>query len=279
MNFNYDYQNKNKNNKIIYIVIIIVIAIIISSFMFRNSSNVIISTTANVITSPFVYIGKICNNISNLLNNSFSSKTEILEENENLKKEITQLKLDKIQTERVMKENEDLKVMLNIDKKYSHYELKHGNVVVKNFDNYTNTFIIDIGSKDGVKLYQPVIHENGLVGYISNVSETTSTVTTILDPKTSISVNISTINETAVLKGDINYKANNNLKLEYLPINAEISLGDVIYTSGLGDMYYSSIPVAKIVSVQHKKNESDRYAICEPVVNINGINQVAVIMK
>ena len=279
MNYNYDYQNKNKKSKIIYIIVIILIAIVISACMFKNSSNTIASNISNVITTPFVYITSFFSNTFNTVNNFFISKDDVIKENEKLKDEINTLKLDKIQTMRVLEENESLKVMLNIDKKYSHYDLKYGNIVMKNFDNYTNKFTIDIGSEDGINLYQAVIHADGLVGYISDVTQTTSIVTTLLDPKTSVSVTISAINQTAILKGDINYKSKNELKLEHIPINGEISIGDIVYTSGLSQMYYSSIPVAKIVSVENKKNESDRYAICTPIVNINSIKQVAVIIK
>ena len=279
MNYNYDYQNKTKKSKIIYIIIIVLIAIIISAFVFKTSSNTIVNKISNVIIAPFGYITNMFSNLGNSINNFFVSKEELISENEKLKDEINNLKLDKIQNMIVLEENESLKEMLNIDKKYNHYELKHGNIIMKNLDNYTNEFTIDIGKNNGIKLYQSVIHKDGLVGYISSVTDNTSIVTTLLDPKTSVSVTISAINETAILKGDINYKAKNELKLEYLPVNGEISLGDIVYTSGLSSMYFSSIPVAKIVAIENKKNESDRYAICQPIVNINSIRQVAVIIK
>ena len=279
MNFNYDYQKKNKKNNIIYAIIIVCIALVISAFIFRNSNNTIVSKVSHVITIPFVYIGNFFSNIAGSFDNTFASKEEIIKENEELKNENIELKLANIQKEQVIDENEILKDMLKIKKKYNHYDLKYGKIIFKNFDNYNNKFTIDIGEVDGIKEYQAVIHEDGLVGYISNVSENTSIVTTILDPKTSVSVKISTINETAVLKGDVAYKSSNNLKLEYLPINSEISLGDILYTSGLGDMYYSSIPVAKIINIENNKNDSDRYATCTPIVNIGSIREVAIVIK
>jgi cell shape-determining protein MreC len=109
--------------------------------------------------------------------------------------------------------------------------LKNGKIIIREHDNFSQTFVIDIGLKDGIKLNQPVIHKEGLVGYISGVNDNTSIVTTIMDPRTSVSVTISTINEPAVLKGNLELKSNNNLKLEYIPIDAEISIGDMLYSS------------------------------------------------
>lgn len=279
MDFNYNYRKKDKKNKKIFIVIIIIIAILISSFAFKNSSNTIVNKVANIINTPFKHITNIASNISKSAENLFSSKEELIKENDVLKKENNNLKLEKIQTAKVIEENESLKKMLEIENKYNHYELCYGKIVLRNHDNYTNTLMINVGSKSGIELYDAVIHKDGLVGYISSVTEETSVVTTILDPSISISIIIATINEYAMLKGNITDKINNQMKLEYVPINSEISIGDMLYTSGLGSMYYSSIPVAKIISVVNKKNESDRYALAEPVVNINAIKEVSVVIE
>ena len=184
-----------------------------------------------------------------------------------------------METEKILQENESLKTMLDIKNSYKHFNLKLGNVIYREHDNWTQTFQIDIGSNDGVKLNQAVVHKDGLVGYISKVNDTTSTVTTILDPSSAVSVNISTINEPAMLQGDLSLKSKNQLKLDFIELDAEVSIGDMLYTSGLGSMYPSSIPVAKITEVVSKKNDINRYAITEPCVDIKKISEVAVIIN
>ena len=128
-------------------------------------------------------------------------------------------------------------------------------------------------------LNQAVVHEDGLVGYVSNVLEDRCTVTTILDPSSSVSVNISTINEPAILQGDLSLKSKNRLKLTFIPIDAEISISDMLYTSGLGSAYPNAIPVGKIIEVANNKNDTNRYAIVEPNVNIRTISEVGIIIN
>jgi len=44
-------------------------------------------------------------------------------------------------------------------------------------------------------------------------------------------------------------------------------------------MFPSSLPVGKVIKVVNNKNDSDRYAIAEPCVNIRSISEVSVIIE
>ena len=136
---------------------------------------------------------------------------------------------------------------------------------------------ISKGNNNGIKVNQAVVAKDGLVGYISSVEEYTATVTTILDPSSSVSVKISGVNEPSILKGDLDLKSSNKLKLEFIELDASISISDILYTSGLGSLYPASIPIGKIIEIKNSKNDIDRYAIVEPNVNITTISEVGVI--
>ena len=246
------------------------------AFFFRNSNNKVVSNIATIVSKP---INIICSGISGIKGKGSSDVQELRVKNEELQKENEELKMKVLESQRILDENITLKEMLNIQKEYQHYDIVMGNIIYREHDNWTQTFTINVGTNDGIKLDQTVVHEEGLVGYISNVTETTSVVTTILDSSSSVSVNISTINEPAVVNGDLELKAQNRLKLTYIPLDTEIAISDMLYTSGIGVMYPSSIPVGKIVEIVNSKNDVNRYALVEPCVNINKISEVAVIVN
>ena len=281
MKYRYGFDDKKKSNKkrIIFLIVFIMLAIMISSMFFRNNSNKFISTVSGVLSYPIVTIKNAFSWVGESIGNIFIDKNKVIEENKKLEEENDNLRLQVLENKRILEENESLKNMLDIKNSYKHFNLKVGNVIYREHDNWTKTFKIDVGSDDGIKLNQAVVHKEGLVGYISNVSNTSSTVTTILDPSSAVSVNISTINEPAMLQGDLSLKAKNELKLDYIELDAEVSIGDMLYTSGLGSIYPNSIPVAKIIEVVSKKNDINRYAIAEPCVDIKSISEVAVIIN
>ncbi len=277
--YNFEGNKKNGKKKIIFTIISIIVLILIVSFLFRNSENKILRASAGVVSYPFVKTYDFFENITANIKNLFKDKELVISENEKLKTENETLKYSLLESQKILDENDSLKQQLEIKKAFVHFKIKTSKIVYREHDNWTQTFKIDIGTNDGVKKDQAVVHTEGLVGYISATSENESVVTTILDPSTSVSVNISTINEPAILKGDLSLKSENKLSLTSIPLDAQISINDMLYTSGLGNMYSASIPVGKIVEIKKNKNDINRSAIVEPCVSIRTISEVGVVVE
>lgn len=277
--YNFEGNKKNGKKKIIFTIISIIVLILIVSFLFRNSENKILRASAGVVSYPFVKTYDFFENITANIKNLFKDKEMVISENEKLKTENETLKYSLLESQKILDENDSLKQQLEIKKAFVHFKIKTSKIVYREHDNWTQTFKIDIGTNDGVKKNQAVVHTEGLVGYISATSENESVVTTILDPSTSVSVNISTINEPAILKGDLSLKSENKLSLTSIPLDAQISINDMLYTSGLGNMYSASIPVGKIVEIKKNKNDINRSAIVEPCVSIRTISEVGVVVE
>lgn len=278
MDYGIDFSNNSqrRKKKIIFIIIFLILAIMFVAFFFRNSNNKMVSNIASFISKP---IAVVYNGINKITDSTSSDIDELRAQNEELKKENEKLKIQALETQKIIDENTTLKEMLDIKKEYQHYKTVMGNIIYREHDNWTQTFTIDIGANDGIEIDQTVVHKDGLVGYISNVTQTTAVVTTILDASSSVSVNISTINEPAVVNGDLELKSQNRLRLTYIPLDTEIAVSDMLYTSGIGVMYPSSIPVGRIVEIVNNKNDVNRYALVEPCVNISKISEVAVIIN
>ncbi len=276
MDYGIDFSNNSqkRKKKIIFIIIFSIFVIMFAAFFFRNNNNKVVSSVASFISKPINVFYEMFNKpkIS-------SDIEELRKENEALKSENERLQLQALEYQKIIDENTTFKEMLNIQKEYQHYELVMGNIIYREHDNWTQTFTINVGTKDGIKVDQTVVHKDGLVGYISSVTDDTAVVTTILDASASVSVNISTINEPAVVNGDLELKSQNRLKLTYIPLDTEIAISDMLYTSDIGIMYPSSIPVGRITEVVNNKNDVNRYALVEPCVNIGKISEVAVIIN
>lgn len=276
MDYGIDFSNNSqkRKKKIIFIIIFLIFVIMFVAFFFRNNNNKIVSSIASFISKPINFVYETFNKPK-----MSSDIEELRNENETLKAENEKLQLQALEYQRIIDENTTFKEMLNIKKEYQHYDLVMGKIIYREHDNWTQTFTINVGANDGIKLDQTVVHKDGLVGYISNVTQDSAVVTTILDASASVSVNISTINEPAVVNGDLELKAKNRLKLTYIPLDTEIAISDMLYTSGIGVMYPSSIPVGRITEVVNNKNDVNRYALVESCVNISKISEVAVIVN
>lgn len=210
--------------------------------------------------------------------NYFKDIDKINKENKELKEELNEAKLKLVESERIEIENSDLREALKIEEKYNHFSKLYANIILRDYSNWNETFVINKGKNDGVKERQTVISPDGLVGFVSQVTANTSVVTTILDPNTSVSVEISTVNALALAKGDFDLKENNQMKLTNLPISTELSVGEKVYTSGIGTMYEKGLVIGEIEEVVNSKNNVDRYAIIKPYVDFNSLDFVAIII-
>lgn len=148
-------------------------------------------------------------------------------------------------------------------------------IINKDISNYSNTMIINAGSKDGIEVNMPVISDQGLVGHIISVTDTTAKLQTIIDTASTTSCVITTSRDMMIARGSLNESS--TLKATYIPTEATVLEGDKIETSGLGGIYPKGIPIGTIKQVVNTKNITDRYAIIETAVDFSKLETVLVI--
>ncbi len=274
---NYMARKKRRQGNKTIIGIIIAISIIVSIYLLSLIKIPFVSSlSSKVVYGIDATLGAITGFISQ--GTSYFGNTKKLNEKvTSLERELEQAKIDMQEISVLEKENEELKELLNIKEGYNHFKKIYANVITRSYDNWNETFVINKGLVDGIKEKQTVIAAEGLVGYISQVEQNTSIVTTILDDTSAVSVEISNINKLALIKGDYSLKSKGQLKLVNIPIDTELAEGETIYSSGIGELYKKGIPVGIILEVISKKNDIDRYAIVDALVDIESIDTVAII--
>ena len=138
-------------------------------------------------------------------------------------------------------------------------EMVTGRMISDSRGPFGNSRLIDVGSDAGVKVGNPVMSENGLVGRIVGVSPKVSRVLLLTDVASRTPVMIDRTNARAILTGD----GGGNPKLAYL--RGRTQAGDVLVTSGDGGMIPRGLPVGVAVQGLDKswraRLSSDRGAI------------------
>lgn len=276
---NYMARKKRRQSNKTVIGIIIALCIVVSIYLLSILKIPFLSS----ISSKVVYgIDSIFGSISGVITQGasyFGNTQKLNEKVATLEQALEEAKISMQEINVLEQENADLRDMLSVKERYNHFEKVYANIITRSYDNWNETFIINKGSKAGIKEKQTVISADGLVGYISKVYENTSEVTTILDPNSAVSVEISNINQLAIVKGDFSLKNSGQLKLVNIPIDTELPVGEKVYSSGIGELYKKGIPVGIITEVVSKKNNIDRYAIVDAFVDIDSLTMVGVIIN
>ena len=267
------YQKHKSGILGIIITIIVLILIVVftngesNSSFFQNGISKLVMPIQNGLT----YLK---NKISG--NDTFFTDINNLEtENEELKNRNSELEQSLRELESIKAENETLKEYLNLTEKYGEYETIPAYIINKDISNYSKTIIINVGSNDGIKENMTVIADEGLVGHIVSVTDTTAQVQTIIDTGSSVSSTMSSTDESIVCKGTLD--STTELKAMYIPTDYNIIQGDSLETSGLGGIYPKGVHIGTVKKVESTKNITDRYAVIETAVNFDKLSTVLVI--
>ncbi|MDF1763739.1 MAG: rod shape-determining protein MreC [Oleibacter sp.] len=128
-------------------------------------------------------------------------------------------------------------------------------------DPYTQQIIIDKGGSNDVFVGQPVLDSNGLLGQVIEVLPFSSRVLMIADSNHAIPVQVNRngVRAIAAGTGDLH-----ELNLIYVPNTADIQVGDLLVSSGLGGRYPKGYPVATVTKVDNIPGKSFASVKAEP---------------
>ena len=125
-----------------------------------------------------------------------------------------------------------------------------------------------------------VVTEYGVViGQVSSVEATTSTVKTVLDTTFSLSVHVGEAEGLGTLRGDFNYMHSGLMVLDHIDDDLVIMVGDRIATSGLGGVFPPGLIVGEVLEIQQHITGVGRYAVVLPIRDINTIVNVFVVIE
>lgn len=193
----------------------------------------------------------------------------LVAENIELKEKVRQLEIDGI-------ENEQLRDMLNLTKKYD-----TSNAVVAEVISVDSTWFevitVNKGSNHGIKENMTVLTPSGLVGKVTKVFANYSQVTTILDVSNAVSASLTKTGDLVTTIGDMGLVSKRLLKLKYVPSDILLSDGDVVETSGMGGIYPRGIYIGTIKEVHEDSSLMKKYALIEPGVDFSKIREVLII--
>lgn len=128
-------------------------------------------------------------------------------------------------------------------------------------DPYSNLIMVNKGGEDGAFIGQPVLDAYGLLGQVVDVLPTSSRVMMIADSNHAIPVQINRNGVRAIAVGTGKLE---QLNLIYVPNTADIRIGDLLVSSGLGGRYPRGYPVAEVTDVVHTDGDSFAYVSAQP---------------
>lgn len=146
-------------------------------------------------------------------------------------------------------------------------------VIGRSSEAWSQTVIINKGSDDGVSTGQTVMGTSGVVGQIVSTSSHTATVRLLTDPQSGAAAMVQSSRAEGILRGSLV----GLLYLEDLDADAEVNVGDVVVTSGLGGSYARGLIIGTVVKVDAQQGDTSRRAVVSPNDAISTLEDVLVV--
>lgn len=194
-----------------------------------------------------------------------STLSGLREYNEQLVQQYSQMEEYKQEAQRLQK-------LLDLKDTYQ-IEGTGARVIGRSSEAWSQTVIINKGSDDGVSTGQTVMDTSGVVGQIASTSSHTATVRLLTDPQSGAAAMVQSSRAEGILRGSLV----GLLYLEDLDADAEVNVGDVIVTSGLGGSYARGLIIGTVVKVDAQQGDTSRRAVVSPNDAISTLEDVLVV--
>lgn len=133
-------------------------------------------------------------------------------------------------------------------------------------DPYRQYVKLNKGSSDGAFVGQALIDAHGIMGQVTDVTPLDSRAILISDPNNGVPVEVNRTGLRTIAQGTGRSDA---LTLPFLPNNADIKVGDLLVSSGLGGRYPPNYPVAKVTRVVHHPSQEFLDVTAQPTAHLN----------
>lgn len=140
-------------------------------------------------------------------------------------------------------------------------------------ENEVRSVTIDRGSNAGIHHDDGVVTIDGAVGRIASVTPFTSTVVLLTDYTSRVPAVVRRGRWWGIARGNLT-----SVRLEYVPQDAALKVGDVIVT-GEGRSFHSGVPIGTVTAIDRGDATLYQTAVVKPSVDLDALDRVVVVPR
>jgi len=187
------------------------------------------------------------------------------------------LLVENLRLQEVERENQRLRDLLAFAETRPSIEFRGGQILARPIgygsNNFLNFVMLDLGRRHGIAVGMPVVNDQGLIGRISEVNESTSRVLLISDPSSTVNAILQSSRLTGVITG----RPGSDPVMGFIPQGSEVVVGEIVITSGMGGNFPKGILIGQVIEVRQRDFDVFQEAVIRPTVDFGRLEVVMVI--
>lgn len=206
----------------------------------------------------------------------FSSlfQSRLQKENDELRKRVLELEADQVRSRAIDDENLRLTQLLDLQQD----ELETGvaaRVAARDPSSWFAEVVVDKGSAEGIDQDRVAVVPQGVVGRVVDVTESAARVRFILDPESAVPVMLERSRAVGILYGESGYTCT----VRFLDHSVEVEEGELVLTSGLGDVFPRGLVVGRVVRNYGRTEALFQSVQVRPAVDFGSLHEVLLVGK
>jgi rod shape-determining protein MreC len=204
---------------------------------------------------------------------------DLRQRNQELESQNANLLLENVRLREIEAEAALLRDLLNFAQAHPYLDIRGahvvGRVIGQDPSNLQRYITLDVGREAGIDHNMPVVTDRGLVGRISEVGNGWSRVLLIIDVSSSVNALTQSTRASGLVQGQVD----GSLVMRAIPQGDTVSVGDTVFTSGLGGNFPRQLLIGQITEVERKDYELYQAATVQPTVDFDHLEAVLVITR
>jgi len=205
-------------------------------------------------------------------------------ENSRLKSELAKAREQSVAGQEALQENRQLRKLVALDRgpalAASAYEPVTGRVIARSPTVWQSTVTIDMGKDDGVRVDDPVVSGDGLVGRIASVEGGSSQAALITDHASAVSAKVVPGGVQGVTRPDVGNPE--ELILDFIQSSKDIHVGQAVVTAGwraqgLASLFPPGLPIGEVISASIVEQEASQQVRLRPYADLANLDMVQVL--
>ena len=196
-------------------------------------------------------------------------------ENRALKRTAALTRFDQFKLEEISRENVRLTQLLDLRRTLPAdvRRLVFARVIARSPAAWSRVFLIDKGSRQGVKENMLAMSDSALVGKVVETGPVVSKVLLITDPNSKIGALIQRTRQAGILFGT----SQGECRMKYISVNTALKQGDLVETAGFGGFFPKGLIVGIVRRAWKEPGQIYQVAEVSPLADLSRLEEVALV--
>lgn len=233
-----------------------------------------VRTSLNVVVAPIRYVVSFPIGAAEWISYTFSNQQHLLEENRRFKDENFVLKVKLQRFEELQQENLRLRNLFESTQQLTERTLL-ASVLDVEMDPYLRRLVLNKGTQQNVAVGMPVLDATGVIGKTVSVDIFSSSVMLITDADHMLPIQIKRSGYQTIAAGN----GKNSLNILYLPVTADMEIGDELITTGIGGIFPAGYSVGILTKIQRDTGKPFALVEAKPTALLSRSRDVLLLLS